>query len=312
MGGSIETVKVVYEDDLENPIITPNLKPNEWEVDYEYINDYIGINLNVDEMIKCFQKVRLDAKKSKQDSNILKVQVPAYRNDIMHDVDFVEEVAMGYGYKNIPKVINKKGFGQYHPIQELLQHSRDIMIGSGCIEMVNNILISQKDHKAFNLPFDEKHNITPANPVSVHYNAIRTWLLVGLMNNLKFNRSAEKPFRLFEVGDVIHLDTTQDTMSRRVPHLACIVHSDSADYTVIKSILDHYFRTLGVFTDVKFKPVKHDSFIPGRTAEIFYKSKAIGIIGEIHPQIIINFGLEYPTSAFEINLTPFLEKKSDG
>jgi phenylalanyl-tRNA synthetase beta chain len=127
------------------------------------------------------------------------------------------------------------------------------------------------------------------------------------LNNLKFNRSAEKPFHLFEVADVILYDNTAETLSKRDLHLACLVHSDTADYTQIKSLLDHYFRTLGVINDISFKTEDHPSFIEGRTAGIYFQAKRIGYIGEIYPQVVINYGLDYPTAAFEIDLIPFMK-----
>lgn len=307
MGGQVETVKVIYEDDSKNPIITPNLQPKEWTVKMDYINDYIGLNLNAEEMIHCLQKVRLDAKVDKSDNNNIKILIPAYRNDIMHDVDLVEEVAMGYGYQNLTLTLNQRGFGQYHPILKLEQIVREIMIGAGCLEMVNNVLVSKEDLTSMNLPFNETDNVVIANPVSEKFNTTRTWLLVGLLNNLKANRSVEKPFQLFEVGDVVLIDRSKPTKSRREPHLACIIHSEIADYTKIKSLLDHFFRTMGLMKHISYKAQQHDSFIEGRTAGVYYKSSCIGHIGEIYPQVIINFGLEYPTAGFEINLTDFVE-----
>ncbi|MHA1507820.1 MAG: phenylalanine--tRNA ligase subunit beta, partial [Promethearchaeota archaeon] len=64
MGAKIETVEVKYEGGED--LITPNLDQYEWEIEIDYVNSYLGLNLTATEMIKCFQKVRLDAKKSKK------------------------------------------------------------------------------------------------------------------------------------------------------------------------------------------------------------------------------------------------------
>ena len=63
-GAKIESVKVNYQGDM-GQIITPNLDPTKWEVNIDYINDYVGLNLSESEMVKCFRKVRMDAEKSK-------------------------------------------------------------------------------------------------------------------------------------------------------------------------------------------------------------------------------------------------------
>ncbi|MFX0097330.1 MAG: phenylalanine--tRNA ligase subunit beta, partial [Candidatus Hodarchaeota archaeon] len=61
--------------------------------------------------------------------------------------------------------------------------------------------------------------------------------------------------------------------------------------------------------DVKysFREAKHPSFISGRVLEVFIKGQYAGIVGEIHPLVLSNFGLKIPVSAFEINLE-LLEK----
>lgn len=306
MGGQVETVQVIYEDEPEKARNTPDLTPSTWKVHVDYIESYLGLGLTGKDMVKYLSKVRLDATLTK-DPNILSVQVPAYRADFMHEVDFVEEVAMGYGYQNLPLTVNEGGFGKYHPLQELAQRAREIMIGAGALEMMNNILASRTDFLNLRQEFKEKEHILIANPVSIENNTVRTMLLVGLMRNLQNNRSAEKPFRLFEVGDIIHLDSTQDTGARRELHLVCVVHSESSDFSEIKSVLDFYCRTQGVFGEIEVRPTVHKTFIEGRTGEIFYRNQSIGFVGEIYPQVVINFGLEYPTAAFEVNLELFLD-----
>ncbi|MHA1763731.1 MAG: phenylalanine--tRNA ligase subunit beta, partial [Promethearchaeota archaeon] len=81
MGAKIEAVNVNYEDGKK--IVTPNLNPQKWEIKESYINDYIGIKLSTKKMIKCFEKVRMEAKRAKK-RGYLEVLVPAYRGDIMH------------------------------------------------------------------------------------------------------------------------------------------------------------------------------------------------------------------------------------
>ncbi|WP_457559201.1 phenylalanine--tRNA ligase subunit beta [Candidatus Harpocratesius sp.] len=305
MGGKLESVKVIYEDEPDNGIWTPNLAPNNWIAHVDYINSYIGLKLTAEEMVDCLHKVRLDA--IIKDSNTLNIQVPAYRNDIMHEVDLVEEVAMGYGYQNLTPTLNMEGFGKYHPAMKLAQNVREIMIGAGCIEMVNNILISNKDNEKMGLKLKQTEQIILANPVSNEYDSVRRFLRPSLLKNIQFNRSEEKPFRIFEVGDVIVHDKTQETLSRRELHLAVMVHSDSSDFSEIRSIFDYFARTFGIFKELSIKADEDPTYIPGRMGSIYYKKKKIGSIGEVHPQVVLNFGLEYPTATFEINLMPFID-----
>ncbi|MBY9002977.1 MAG: phenylalanine--tRNA ligase subunit beta, partial [Candidatus Lokiarchaeota archaeon] len=183
MGAEIETVTVQYEGGKN--IVTPNFNPKKWEVKTDYINSVCGLKLTEEEMIKCFQKVRLNANKSKK-KGTLEIWVPSYRGDIMHPVDFTEECAMGYGYVNLPLTIHDGGMGEYHPIQDFSNKIRKIMIGAGYLEAVNFILSnSEKQFNYMNQEKDEKNLVQILNPVSKEFDTTRVTLLPNIMDTIR-------------------------------------------------------------------------------------------------------------------------------
>ncbi len=299
MGATIENVKVNYYDEKE--YITPDLTPNKWQVNINYINSYVGLNLTANEMIHCFQKVRMDASKSSK-KGYLDISVPAYRGDIMHPVDFTEECAIGFGYYKLPKTLTEGCFGEYHPSQTLLNKIRKIMIGAGYLEVLNFLLSnSERQYQYMRQKYNEKQLIEIANPVSKEYNTTRTKILPKLMETLLFNRSEEKPIRIFELGDIIQLEKVAETGAIRVLHVAAVSYHDNADFTEIRSVLDFMMSSLGI-QDYAVKVGKNPSFIEGRYGEVYIKKVKIGEIGEIHPEVLSNFKLEFPVSALELNL----------
>ncbi|MFX0057855.1 MAG: phenylalanine--tRNA ligase subunit beta [Candidatus Hodarchaeota archaeon] len=303
MGAKIESVRVNYEGEKE--IVTPNLEPEKWEVEINYINNYIGLNLDPSEMIKCFQKVRIDANKSKK-KGYLDLWVPAYRGDIMHPVDFTEECAIGYGYLNLPLTIREGGIGQYHSSQIFSNTVRKIMIGAGYLEVLNFILSnSERQYNFMKQKYDESQSIQIANPVSKEFDTTRTTILPKLMETLRFNRSEEKPIRIFEVGDVILLSAEQETGARREIHLSAVTYDENADFTEIRSTLDFLMTSLGTYDDYEIKISKNPSYIEGRYGEVYLNGLKVGEIGEIQPEVLLNFKLEFPVAAFEINLQKF-------
>jgi len=305
MGAKIESVKVNYEGEKE--ILTPNLEPTKWEVEINYINNVIGLNLSISEMIKCFKKVRMNAEKSKK-KGYLDILVPAYRGDLMHPIDFTEECAIGYGYFNLPLTIHQGGIGQYHPIQDYSNRIRKIMIGAGYLEVLNFILTSsEKQFNYMKQEFDIDKIVEIANPVSKEYNTTRTKLLPQLMNTLLLNRSEEKPIRIFEVGDVLLLDQKEETGTKREVHLSAVSYHENANYTELKSTLDFVMTSLGYYNDYEVRPGKNTSYIDGRYGEIYLKNLAIGEIGELHPDVLQNFKLEFPVAALELNIEKFFD-----
>ena len=300
MGAKIETVEVKYEGGKD--LITPNLDQNKWEIEIDYINSYLGLNLTNAEIIKCFQKVRLDAKESKK-QGYLDVYIPAFRGDIMHSVDLTEEVAIGYGYFNLPKSIREGGIGMYHPIQTFSNKTRTIMIGAGYLEVLNFILTSSEKHYDFmRQEYEESDVIQIANPVSKEYNTTRTSLLPNLLETIRFNRSEEKPIRIFEVGDIVLLSEEEETGAKREVHLSAASYHEDANFTEIRSTLDFVMMALGKIDEYEIKAENNLSYIDGRYGDIYIKDVKIGEIGEIHPEVLLNFKLEFPVAALELNL----------
>lgn len=308
MGATIETVKIIYEE--EEPKIYPDLTPAKWIINAKYINSVIGLDLTIKNMIKCLEKCRLDAKPGKKKGTI-EVTVPAYRTDFMHEVDFAEEVAIGYGYNNLPIEIYEGGVGKYHPLVQLQDRVRSVLVGGGYLETMNFILTSKDYYRALKIPFDDKKSILIENPVSKEWNTARSILLPVIMKLLQFNRSEEKPIRIFEVGDVILYDKTKMTGSRDELHVCALTHHSNAEFTEIRSLLDHLIRTLGIWDRISVKAYENPTFIPGRNGEILLDGHKIGDIGEIYPEVLENFGLLYPVAVFEINLTPLLSKEEN-
>ena len=304
MGSILESITVNYEGEKE--IVTPDLSPNKWEIEEQYVNNVVGLNLSTTQMIKCFQKVRMDVVKSKK-KGYLDVWVPCYRGDIMHPIDFTEECGMGYGYTNLPKNIPGGGIGKYHPIQEFQNRIRKIMIGAGYLEVLNFILAnSEKQYQYIGLENDSSQSIEIANPVSKEYDTLRVQILPNLLDTIRLNRSEEKPIKLFEVGDVIVLSKEEETGAKRDIHLAAITYHEDADFTEIRSTLDFIMTSLGYYENYEIKPGKNNMYIEGRCGEIYFKKKKLGIIGEVYPQILLNFKLEFPVAAFEIDLQKLL------
>jgi len=304
MGAKLESVKVNYEGEKE--LITPNLESTKWEVEIDYINSYLGLELSPAEMIRCFQKVRIDAEESKK-KGYLDVYIPAFRGDVIHPVDLTEEVAIGYGYFNIPKTIREGCVGEYHPIQTFSNKVRKIMIGAGYLEVLNFILTSsEKQYSYMKQDYDESDLIQIANPVSKEYNTTRTSILPNLMDTMRFNRSEEKPIRIFEVGDVVLLASEEETGAKREIHLSAVSYHEDADFTEIRSTLDFIMTSLGLYSEYEIKVGSNPSYIDGRYGDVYSRGVKVGEIGEISPEVLLNFKLEFPVAGLELNLDKIL------
>ncbi len=300
MGGSIESVDVRYPDHV---VASPNLTPQKMELRVDYAGRLLGLKLSEDEAIKSLRKCRLDAGKVRK--GVLEVTVPAYRIDILHEVDLVEEVAIGYGYYRLePTKPATVTTGKQHRTSEVAKDARQIMIGLGFTEAMNFILTNDGVHYE-KMRRKAGEAVRIANPVSAEYTILREDLLPGLMMNLMDNRHESYPQRVFEVSDVISVRVEAETRSERRVHVAAISSHPTANFTEMKSCLEALLANLGL-TDWKVKATEHPSFLEGRVAAIYVKGREIGVVGEVHPEVLNNFELENPTGGFEMELEELL------
>ena len=297
MGGTIESVRVNYPD---RTVVSPDLTPQRIRLRIDYANELLGLKLSESKVIQSLRKSRLDAKKTSK--GVLEVSIPAYRIDIMHEIDLVEEVAIGYGYFRLkptrPATITT---GKQHSASEKANRVRQIMIGLGFIEAMNFILTNEVAHYEKMRQKVGGRTVKLANPVSTENSIARVELLPSLMKNLADNKHQSYPQRLFEVSDVIRISGKTETRSERRLHVAGVCSHPIANFTEIKSIVEALLADLNVRRWV-VKAARNPSFLEGRVAAIHVKGRKVGVLGEVHPEVITNFELENPIGAFEINL----------
>lgn len=296
MGGTIESVHVRYPD---YAVVSPGLVPQHMALKIDYACRLLGLKLSEAKAIRCLRRCRLDAKRVGK--GVLEVLIPPYRIDIMHEVDLVEEVAIGYGYYRLrPTKTATVTTGTQHRASVMANDVRKIMIGLGFVEAMNFILTNEIIHFQ-KMRKRTRETVRLANPVSMEYSITRENLLPGLMKNLMDNKHESYPQRLFEVSDVIKVSEKAETRSERRLYVAGVSSHATANFTKMKSYVEALLSNLGL-RRWKMKETRDSSFIGGRVAAIHVKRKKIGIFGEIHPEVLNNFELENPTGAFEIDL----------
>jgi phenylalanyl-tRNA synthetase beta chain len=296
MGGVLEKVEVRYSD---HTVASPDLTPQKSQLRTAYVNNILGLQLSETKIIECLEKCRMGAEILAK--GVVEVAIPAYRIDILHEVDLVEEVAIGYGYYRLePTFPSAVTVGQQHPVLKTASMVRQIMIGLGFTEVLNFTLTNENLHYKKMRRHTEK-GVKLANPVSTEYAIMRRDLLPGLMKNLADNKHESFPQRLFEVSDVVQLTSETETKTRRQLHIAAVSSHVTTNFTEMKSVFEALLANMGV-KSWKVTAAKHPSFVEGRAATISVKNQSIGIVGEMHPEVLNNFALENPAAALEIDL----------
>jgi len=276
---------------------TPNLKPREITMEVSNIDGLLGLGLSESEIVKILERMRYNVRKMK--AGKIGVSIPPYRADILHEIDIVEDVAIGYGYNNIQPILPKIAtIGGLSELEKISTKTRELMIGLEFQETLNFILTSKENN--FSKMKIEGECVEILNPVSSEYNICRTWILPSLIKVLSSNKHREYPQRIFEIGDCVTLDEETETGTKTIRKLAAVISYDNANLTEMKSIVETVLKGF----DYKYiiKDYGHPSFIESRCGEILVNEKQIGFFGELHPEILEKWGLEKPVIGFEIKV----------
>jgi len=290
MGGKIYSMELKYGN---KKLISPALKPRTMNLDIKYVNKRLGLELNEKQIKESLLKMGYDYKNKK-------VYIPAYRADILHQVDLIEDIAIAYGYENFKEEIpNIATVGQEDKLEIFKRKIANLMIGFNFLETNTYHITNLKDHNK-KMNFDSKV-ITLDNPLSVDYSVLRSWIIPSLMKVLSENTHNEYPQNIFEISEIFKLNTKKETNVEEATRLGTIICNKGADLTKIKQVFDSLMNSLNL--KYSMEETKHTSFIPGRVARIKVKGKGVAYIGEIHPAVLEKFNLSMPVACFELNLS---------
>lgn len=285
-GGTMQTVKTVYAD---RTVDTPDLTPQPYSLNVSRARELLGIDVNPEKAVELLRRMRYDARVS---GDRVEVLAPAYRMDVLHEVDVAEDLAIAWGYDRYPRELpHRQTIGTPLEKDVFADGLRQLLIGYGYQETMSLTMVSEKD------PLMTPARVVIRNPISEDLTSLRSSLLPGLLNLLKLNKHRELPQRIFEVADVI-ID------ARNVRRVAAAAIHHKASFTEAKSLVLSLLRDVGRSGDID--AVEDDNFIRGRAAALVVDGRDIGHFGEIHPRILEVYALVQPTMAFELDVEPLL------
>ncbi|WP_407412185.1 phenylalanine--tRNA ligase subunit beta [Methanobrevibacter sp.] len=297
VGGQIKSMEVKYED---KTIITPDLTPQEMNVHVDTANKLIGgTSLTAEDIKELLLKARFDAEIL--NDNEVKAIIPAYRVDILHEVDIVENIAVQYHINSVeaklPDINTVAYENNWFKSEATI---REVMISLGFQEVMSLMLTNEEAHYE-KMNQEEKPHVQVARPITIDRTMIRTSLINSLMEFLEDNKHEDLPQKIFEIGDVLYLDDSKENKTASSKKLAALVCHSTANFTEIKSIVTSVLSNLGYSMEIADSENK--TFIEGRAADVTGEAKngtVKGFFGEVSPEVITNFTLEYPVIAFEI------------
>jgi phenylalanyl-tRNA synthetase beta chain len=298
IGGTVETVTLTDSDGKKRT--TPDLAPRTKEIDLAEAKRWLGLPLDDKSLAESLRKMRFDIA-AKNGNGQFAVSYPAYRTDIRHMVDLFEDVAIGYGYGNIePRLVRSMTVGTPRVEEVISDRVRQILIGLGYSEIMSLPLTTKEfQFERLRWPTPERYPEV-SNPKLKAYNVVRTHLMSGLFEALRENRRRPMPQRLFEIDNVVALNNLAETGAAEERRMAFVETGTESGYATARSVMDALLRELG--WNGHYTAIKDPTFVDGRVAAFIMNGKPIGVLGEVHPEVLTNFGLTFPVALAELTL----------
>jgi len=295
------TVEYPYDTPFGRQVTFPYAFQAPVKAELGYINKLLGVNLIGDEVLAALKKAGVAGR---YDNGTVTVTPPPYRNDFLHPVDIVEDVMIGRGLDSFEPITPQDAtIGRLTKEELFGRKVRDLMIGMGFQEMIYNYLGSKKD-------FIDKmaiggHDVLQIlNPMTENYEFVRNSVAPNLLETESVSGHAVYPHHIFEVGKIVRLDASDNQGSVTRNSLGFLSAGADEGFNQTNSRIASLFYYL----DVEFavKESTDPRFIPGRGADVFVKGNRAGVFGEVHPQVLENWGIGVPACLADLDLDTLL------
>uniref|UniRef100_A0A7S3P646 phenylalanine--tRNA ligase n=1 Tax=Amphora coffeiformis TaxID=265554 RepID=A0A7S3P646_9STRA len=336
------TVQYEENGSIVSSYVTPTLSTRREKASVDFCNSLIGIQITPQEMKALCDKVQLGPAALLENNTVLEVTVPPTRSDILHPVDIAEDIGVAFGFNNIRKrVPTTSTVGGEFPLNMLGDLLREEIGRAGYIEVLTHGLCSIHDNFTA-LRRQVSPAVSLSNPANVEYQVVRTTLLPGLLKTLQHNKAASfgSGFKLFEISDVVlpddkHVITETIVGAKNARRICAVYAGPTSGFEIIHGLVDrimtltevaptddyvalnertkeeqHRVSREGWVYSVEALPDSHPespTYFPGRAAAIMFQTpktekKCIGTFGILHPEVLGNFGIQYPASSVELDL----------
>jgi len=285
-------------------------------------NRLLGTGLNQDEIKDLLESIEVSTKKIDMDS--LKVVPPSFRVDIMRPEDLMEEVARLSGYNNIPTSFPVIPAEARRPVKLIDTRNRimHLMTGFGFCETINYTFINRQSCDRLKLPSDDyrRNTVDLLNPLTEDQAVMRTSLIPGLLETVYRNIAKQvKNLKLFEIGK-IYINKGEENLPVEIEMLTGLwtgSRSDASwyakeipcDFYDLKGEVEGLLKGLCI-DHIRFARLPGDLCIytrPGYTAQVFSGKILLGLVGELHPQSLRNFGLKQDVYLFELSIDTLIK-----
>lgn len=322
---TIEPVQIISEHNNQTRVC-PDLTERSLQVESEYINSILALELSNEKICSLLSKMSLNATPSTKDAKFVDVKIPITRPDVLHACDVMEDCAIAYGYDNLVKTYPKSAATTAYPlpINKVGDILRTASAQAGWLEVMPLTLCSHNENFEFLLDNDDSEAVKLENPKTVEYEVVRTSLVPGILKTIKENKNHALPIKVFESGDIVYKVPELERGAKNQRNWCAAYAGKRSGFEYVQGLLTKIMQTMRVpwlekdqqNTETRgFWTEGTDEkkmFFPGRGAAIYFRARPedkavkIGHLGVLHPEVLANFEIPFALSVVELNAEVFL------
>ena len=279
-------------------------QPRVLKLEPEKINSLLGTDIAEREMVSILQKLDFQVDGDQ-------VTVPSWRGDVERMADLAEEVARFHGYNNIPTTLmrGQTTLGGYSDEENLERQLGSLCRSLGFDEIITYSFISPTCYDKIRWDADDprRQSFKILNPLGEDTSIMRTTVLPSMLEILTRNYNyRNQNVRLYEVGR-IYLPGGDDGLAVENKVLSMGAYGDDMDFYALKGAVEAILKDLRA-EDVHFEvpSATNPSYHPGRVADVYAGDQRIGVLGQIHPLVAQNYGVDAPFYCAELDFGQLL------
>ena len=286
-------------------VIAKDSNPVTVKLEPEKVNGLLGTDVSREEMVRILESLDFTVEGDT-------IHVPSWRSDVEHYSDIAEEVARFYGYNNIPDTLSngltaRRGLTDIQQTENLLG---SVCRAAGYDEIITYSFISPTYYDKIDLPKDSplRDSLKILNPLGEDTSIMRTTTLPSMLEILTRNYNfRNKSAKLYELGRVYF--KRADGLADEPKVLTLGAYGDGMDFFTLKGAVEAVLKQLRI-ENVRFlADSENPSYHPGRCAKVFSGDRLLGVLGQIHPHVAGNYGVDAELYAAELRFDALYESK---
>ena len=282
-------------------------KINKIKLDVDRINNLLGTKISKQEMIDILEKIDI---KVENDFAI----APYFRMDLEFVADIAEEIARFYGYDKLDTTLIKAAttLGVRTKEQKIEKKIEDVLVNNGLSEIYTYGFVGEKDLEKSKIRKELIENaITITNPLSDEYKLMRPTTIPSMMQILALNNNRKNQnVKLFDISRNyrnINGEVEKGEVPLQENILTIGMYGDDVDFYTLKGLIENVLEVSNVNSYDIQKETQNESYHPGRCANIKVGIDVIATIGEVHPEVLMNYDINKKCYLAEVNITKIVK-----